>query len=339
MTTKRFLEITAKSEAEAREIVKRELNPDETIGSAQILSAPARGMFGVVGNPEVRVRFAIEALETPAVPHDDVESVNEPADDTDDLPKDEFDIPRKQPRVRRAVSESADGTMRKRPFRQRSDEKPGREDRIRFSGTVSTRKREPVTDEIKNHPCYQNVFEMLKEIAANLGVENAAFNDWKVEDSWQIEASGTNISQLIGKRGRMLDAIQYILNICVNKGQKNDKLKLVLDVQGYREKRQRGLVQLANRMYRKVIDTSRQVELEPMSTIDRRTIHIALKDRTGIETFSRGIEPMRRVIIAPKKLQSQSPEWQPADESSYEETPARTRSVPMFIEEDQGNEK
>ncbi len=342
----RTIEITAKTEEEAKGIANGELNDNEIIVATETLSAPARGIFGFVGKQEFKIRFTIG--EKPVVkkaekaPEKVVEkrTYSEPSED-EVMPNDEpgsansdFSQEDRPPRQNR-----------NRPPRRQNRGRPPRRDRVEVSEdntdsevVFPERPREPVTDEIKNHLSYQEIFSLIRDVAANVGIEQVNLVDFMRDGAWVIEASGENVSQLIGKRGRTLDSLQYLMNIILNKGN-DDRIKLVLDAQGYREKRYRNLILLAQRMCKKAVSSRRQVELEPMSTLDRRTIHMALKDRNDIETFSKGSEPMRRVVISPmkKKKGGYNADWQPVaddSDSDFSEKLESSSAVPMFMEED-----
>ncbi len=345
----RTIEIIAKTEEEAKGIANGELNGNEMIVATEVLSAPARGIFGFVGKQEYKIRFTIGEKPVPAPKPEKVEKIAErrPGDEAlaerparparvDDFQNeegaDERDAmpPRRQPRPPRRQNN------RNRPPRRNFDEAGEGPEEGEIN--LPERPREPVSAEIKAHPEYNEIFSLIRDVAANVGIEQLDMVDFMRDGAWVIEASGENVSQLIGKRGRTLDSLQYLMNIILNKGN-DDRIKLVLDAQGYREKRYRNLILLAQRMCKKAVSSRRQVELEPMSTLDRRTIHMALKDRTDIETFSKGTEPMRRVVISPmrKKKGGMNAEWQPvADEgdSDFSEKLETSSAVPMFMEED-----
>ena len=345
----RTIEITAKTEEEAKGIANGELNDNELIVATEVLSAPARGIFGFVGKQEFKIRFTIG--EKPVAPKIEklVEKISvrrpeieEDADSQADFEAaDSFaepDYAREEMPPRRSRNDN-------RPPRRQSRGRPPRRHDSDFSDSeqndeivLPERPKDPVSDEIKSHPEYQEIFSLIRDVAANVGIEQLDLVDYMRDGAWVIEASGENVSQLIGKRGRTLDSLQYLMNIILNKGN-DERIKLVLDAQGYREKRYRNLIMLAQRMCRKAVSSRRQVELEPMSTLDRRTIHMALKDRNDIETFSKGSEPMRRVVISPMKKRkgAGNAEWQPvADEgdSDFSEKIESSSAVPMFLEED-----
>ncbi len=341
--TTRTIEITAKTEQEAREIANGELNENEVITAAEVLAAPARGLFGFVGKQEFKIRFVIgekpqasqrrEPVVMAPVVHD------EAAGSDEEMPIRQSRQPRREnsdnsrpPRRNNNRNRNSDGRRGRGAPRHRDEE--GEE-----PVNLPERPRLEVNAEIKSHPCYAQIFELIRDVAANVGIEDLEMVNYVRDGAWVIEASGDNVSQLIGKRGRTLDSLQYLMNIIFNKGN-DDRTKLVLDVQGYREKRYRNLIMLANRMCRKALSARKQVELEPMSTLDRRTIHLALKDRTDIETFSKGTEPMRRVVISPlkKRKGNQNADWQPVEDDGdsdfSEEKLERSGAVPMFMGED-----
>ena len=111
--------------------------------------------------------------------------------------------------------------------------------------------------------------------------------------------SGPSLGLLIGRRGETLNALQYLTNLVVNKG-RNDHVRVVLDVEGYRESREETLSALARKMADKAVRTGRRVELEPMNPHERRVVHLALQNDKRVDTVSHGEEPYRRVVISKK---------------------------------------
>jgi len=115
-----------------------------------------------------------------------------------------------------------------------------------------------------------------------------------------VNLEGRDLGVLIGRRGETLDAMQYLLNLSVNKHQEQRK-KVILDIEGYRKRREETLQKLAYKLADKVKQRGRNVVLEPMNAQERRIIHTALQEREDIQTFSEGEEPYRKIIITPKK--------------------------------------
>ena len=114
-----------------------------------------------------------------------------------------------------------------------------------------------------------------------------------------VDISSSDMGIVIGKRGNTLDAIQYLLSLVVNKNTEN-YTKVILDVKGYRDRRETTLIRLANRMADKAKYSNKPVKLEPMNPYERRIIHSALQNVEGVTTYSEGEEPYRRVVIQAK---------------------------------------
>jgi spoIIIJ-associated protein len=122
-----------------------------------------------------------------------------------------------------------------------------------------------------------------------------------VEDSLHINLSGPKMGIIIGRRGQTLDSLQYLVSLVVNKGKgREGYVKVILDTEEYRRKREDTLVRLAKRLADTVVKSGKKVELEPMNPYERRIIHSALQNNDKITTFSEGEEPYRKVVIAVK---------------------------------------
>lgn len=120
------------------------------------------------------------------------------------------------------------------------------------------------------------------------------------QNSLYIAIAGKDVGILIGRRGETLDALQYLVNLYVNKNQ-TQRYRVILDVEGYRRRREETLQRLALKLAEKAKQRGRNVVLEPMSSHERRIIHTALQGRDDIYTYSEGEEPYRKIIISPRK--------------------------------------
>ena len=129
---------------------------------------------------------------------------------------------------------------------------------------------------------------------------NLNFHAKEGKDLVYLEMDGKDSGTIIGKRGQTLDAIQYLTSLVVNRNSEK-YIKVVIDAENYRAKRQKTLEQLANRLAAKVIKTKKYVRLEPMNPYERKIIHATLQKNPDIITRSEGEEPYRRVIIELKK--------------------------------------
>ncbi len=119
------------------------------------------------------------------------------------------------------------------------------------------------------------------------------------EESLNVEMSGEHMGIVIGKRGDTLDALQYLTSLVVNH-ESDDRVRVILDTENYREKRHEALLLLAKRLADKVYKSGRKYTLEPMNPYERRIIHSSLQGNENVTTFSVGEEPYRKVVIAPK---------------------------------------
>lgn len=126
------------------------------------------------------------------------------------------------------------------------------------------------------------------EISATVHEENAI-----------LEVSGDDVAALIGRRGQALDSLQYLVNIVANRNAE-DKQRLIVDVEGYRKRREESLRRLALRMADKVRKDKKKMVLEPMTPQERRIIHTTLQNVNNVSTYSEGEDPYRRVIISPE---------------------------------------
>ncbi len=116
-----------------------------------------------------------------------------------------------------------------------------------------------------------------------------------------INLAGPKMGVIIGRRGQTLDSLQYLVSLVVNKNKERDSfVKVILDTEDYRKKREETLQRLARRLAERVQKTGKNVELEPMNPYERRIIHSTLQEVDDITTFSEGEEPYRKVIISHK---------------------------------------
>lgn len=116
----------------------------------------------------------------------------------------------------------------------------------------------------------------------------------------KINLIGDNLGIIIGKRGDTLDSLEHLTNLCVNKGDV-DYVKVILDVENYRARREQTLIKLAKNLASTVVRTGKKITLEPMHSNERRIIHSILQSSNDVETYSVGEEPNRKVVISLKK--------------------------------------
>lgn len=137
---------------------------------------------------------------------------------------------------------------------------------------------------------------VLKEILTRIGIDGEVNSD-HIDGSLHLDMVTDSPALLIGKHGQTLDAIERILNCIINKNALAKK-KVFVDTEGYRERREQSLIELAHQVAAKVKRTRQDVVLSPMSAKDRRVVHLALQSDDTVSTFSQGEGDMRRVVIA-----------------------------------------
>lgn len=120
-----------------------------------------------------------------------------------------------------------------------------------------------------------------------------------------IDCDEDTVGHIIGRRGDNLDALQYLTSLVVNKGEEN-YIRVSLDIEGYREKREETLIRLAKSKAMVVTRTHKSITLEPMNPNERRIIHSTLQEFRNIYTYSVGDDPNRKIVIAPKKKEYSS---------------------------------
>ena len=146
-------------------------------------------------------------------------------------------------------------------------------------------------DPVQGHP----VEAFLRDIADKMGIQ-LDFSVKAGEELVFVEITGKDTGTIIGKRGATLDAVQCLASYVVNKD--NGKyIRVILDAENYRSKREKTLVNLANRLAGKVERTRKSVTLEPMNPYERKVIHCTLQNHPRVKTRSEGKDPYRKVII------------------------------------------
>lgn len=151
----------------------------------------------------------------------------------------------------------------------------------------------------KNFQPEREAENFLREIFLTMGLIVKINTEMKDKHLF-IELTGDDMGILIGKRGQTLDALQYLVNLVVNK-KSPYYISVMLDTENYRQRRRETLEGLAFNLAKKVKHTRKSVVLEPMNPYERRIIHSALQNDRYVTTYSEGEEPYRNVVIALKR--------------------------------------
>lgn len=140
--------------------------------------------------------------------------------------------------------------------------------------------------------------EFLEKVLKSANIE-AQMEVSKKDGVINVDIKGENASELIGRRGETLDSLQMLLGLAVNKS-KDKYVKVLLDIENYRAKREESLIKYANKMARQAAKQRRIIKLEPMNPYERRIIHSALQSDRYVKTYSEGKDPYRKIVIEPK---------------------------------------
>jgi spoIIIJ-associated protein len=139
---------------------------------------------------------------------------------------------------------------------------------------------------------------LLERITEEIGVR-CRIELTEDDDAVVAVCSGRELGMLIGKHGQTIDAIQYLANAIVARSRGDDRKEVVVDAAGYRARRRATLESLAVRSAERALASGLPIELEPMTAVERKVVHVRLKDFEGVETASDGAEPNRFVVISP----------------------------------------
>ncbi len=147
-------------------------------------------------------------------------------------------------------------------------------------------------------PLAERVDEVLTAICGGIGLD-AAVHVGQGADGIVATVEGDELGLLIGKHGHTIDAVQYLVNAIVLRGEEN-ATPIVVDAQDYRRRREAVLRDTAERAAKDAVDTGAPVELEPMSSAERKIVHMVLQDHPDVVTESGGREPQRCVVVRPR---------------------------------------
>lgn len=184
----------------------------------------------------------------------------------------------------------------KKPARKQADSRPTPQAEKKQEKPVQTEKK----PDLKETDEYQKTAVYIAEIVKGLGLPSCEVKTYADAEEIEFELDcGEDYGIVIGRRGETLDAIQYLARMVVNRGATGYK-RVSINVGNYREKRANALVALAKKNAARALKTGRNVTLEPMNPYERRIIHTAVQEVSGVNSFSVGQDLERRVVIAPE---------------------------------------
>jgi spoIIIJ-associated protein len=168
----------------------------------------------------------------------------------------------------------------------------------RVIATVSADERPPPVPHPDESDLAGEVRAFVEEVVAGIGVSGTV-DVAEDEETVTVTCAGTDLGMLIGRHGQTIDAIQYLANAVMYRRHLEDRKEVIVDAAGYRARRRVSLEALAVRTAEQALARNEPVELEPMTAVERKIVHIRLKDFGGVETTSEGTEPNRFVVVHP----------------------------------------
>ena len=268
---------------EAVKLALADLKVDKDQVEVTVLEEPSSGFLGF-GRKLAKVRVELKKAEPAPAPA----PVKQPREPKKQAHKE-------KPVQAKAIETTAEATTEEAPKHEKKaknhQKKGSRKDREKKIERVSQSRPADLVA-VEDHAA----ITFLKEVTEKMGLElniTAAMND----DVIYVDIDGKDSGTVIGKRGQTLDAVQYLTSLVVNKTEGQKYMRVVVDAENYRAKRERTLEQLADRLADKVVKTKRSVRLEPMNPYERKVIHATLQSNPDVTTRSEGEEPYRRVII------------------------------------------
>ena len=268
MNEKTTLEIIAPTveEALAQGLAQLGLTADAV--SVEVLDAGNKGLFGL-GKPQVRVRLTVNPPPGSIPPVSEVKET-----------RTEAAAPKKEAKRVEKKSEPVVQTQEKPVSVKETEALPEHDSVLDHTETVVSK--------------LLHLLNLEAQVSAHYGAPGR-----DERRNINVDIRGNDLSVLIGRRSETLSAFQYVASLIIGK-ETGQFVQLTVDVEGYRDRREKQLVQMAKRMAEQVAKSGRRQTLEPMPSDERRIIHIALRDHPDVTTESTGDDPYRKVTIVPK---------------------------------------
>ena len=326
----KFIETTGRSEEDAIAAALFQLGLERDDVSVEVLERAKSGFFGFGSSPaRVRVSYDFGADEVITKEEPKVEPVvekkaepkvektepvvlkkAEPKAEVVETTEVEEEVVEETILVAKTPAKPA-GERRERS-RSRSRNRGRGQDRLQDGDEVIIGKSEkkdhtpvsqaPTVPAAEDDEKAQRIASFLEGLMEHMGVESKPVIGVTEEGNYKVIMEGENLGAIIGRRGETLDAIQQLTNYCVNRGA-SKRVRIHIDAEGYRAKREESLQHLALKVAGKVVKYRKNMTLEPMNAYERHVIHAALQDVAKVTTYSTGVEPNRRTVVvyAPDK--------------------------------------
>ena len=270
---RQFIDVTGKTEEEAINRALEQLKLDRDDVSVEILERAKAGFLGL-GSCPAKVRVSYGEDEEPAAPAQPMaEKVRE------DKPKAE------KPRAEKKPAEKP----------QRREEPVKKELAPKTEEAQTVKVPEDLGEEVDDERA-QEIRKFLSGLLQQMEVQAEVKVYLPEKGRYKVFLEGQGLGTIIGRRGETLDAIQQLTSYSVNRT--GSRVRVQLDAENNRATREQSLERLANKVAGKVVKYRRSVTLEPMNAYERHVIHTALQEVPGVTTYSTGVDPNRRVIVA-----------------------------------------
>jgi len=311
-----IIEKTGKTVEEALQAAISELGVDEKDVEMEVLEKPSKGILGLFGNKPARIKVTLKEVPKPEIAGESPTVINfrtVPSLDTLPTVDDEPDSTDEINSETKLVTESQVDTESD----VKTESQVKAENKVDAESDVKAESKDvapDVTDDAESAEnveaveTFENVdrAEIIERAKKFLFDVYAAMNvELQIDVSEDDENIILNLTEkksaaLIGKHGQNLDALQYLTNLAANKNVA-EKVRFILDVGDYRERREVILKKMAKSAADRVIRTRKEVKMEPMSRHERLIIHTALQDNKRVETHSYGTEPYRHIVVSLKR--------------------------------------
>ena len=281
-----YIDVSGKTVEEALAKALAQLNMDRDDVSVRVLERAKSGFLGLGASPAViRVTYGEEMEEAPTEPvRPEPIAEPRPAAPRAERPQ-RSERPAKQEKPRPPKSE-----------KPKAEPKPEAKEDLPEIERPASLTPAPLGEEVDDAKA-QAIKQFLTGLLRQMEAE-AEIRIYQPEKGrYKVILEGKNLGALIGRRGETLDAIQQLTSYAVNRSG-DRRCRIQLDAENYRERREQSLEHLAKKVAAKVVKYRRSVTLEPMNAYERHVIHTALQEVPNVTTYSTGMEPNRRVIVA-----------------------------------------
>lgn len=293
------IESCAKTMDEAVALGLEKLGVSVADVNIEVVDSGNKGLFGFLGAKPVVVRLTVKEDDE----EDVLSSISLNQEQTS--PKASSPVEEKKPEPEKAPRQEkkAQAPKSEKSSKKEKSEKPAKQSAPKAAAKEETPavQHDSKSDAIPaDEEAQKRTAEFLQELTRLMGVNVEINMHCDEEGSLRVQMFGDELGVLIGRRGETLDALQYLTSLYVNRG-REDYVRVTLDSENYRARREESLRRLANRMANRVVKTGKKVKLEPMNPYERRILHSALQANEAVTTHSEGEEPNRHVVITLKQ--------------------------------------